>query len=120
MEVGKSQQIKWTPHGSIVNVRVEYKSDTGSWNEVTPGGGVPGSVDGLDKTWSWDPVADAISDKIWIRVSDDANQNVEAISAATNVIKGQLTLKAPDVPLSPYSITDNVPINWSNVRTIGN
>ncbi|MDP3770734.1 MAG: hypothetical protein Q8R16_00345, partial [bacterium] len=117
--IGQAKTIEWTPFGNIVKFRIEYKYDTSAWAEITPVGGVVGTVSGANKTWSW-TVLNPPSNNVLFKVSDYDNANVSSTSSGANTIKGQLSLVTPDAVPQTFYIGDAIPIQWTKTGTIGN
>jgi hypothetical protein len=132
MEVGGTQEIRWTPTGAITAFKVEYShvdSATPTWIEITPGGGVAGTVSGADKTWSWTNIPNTISNRVRFKVSDYNNTNAFDETADNvnpgsprNIVKGKLSIVSPVItdiwtigttPASPNNI------RWNKTGSIG-
>jgi len=117
MVVGGTKTIEWTPLGNIALFKIEYKYDTSDWTEISTSGGVAGTVNGSNRTWTWPTVLDHVSNSVYFRVSDYNNSNVVATSSGANMIKGTLTLTAPSG--GTYTIGNAIPITWNKLGTIG-
>ena len=54
MAVGGTKTIVWTPSGNIAKYIVAYKTTAaGAYNDITPAGGVAGTVNGSNREWVW-------------------------------------------------------------------
>ncbi|MFH1459976.1 MAG: hypothetical protein ABIG64_06340, partial [Candidatus Omnitrophota bacterium] len=89
--VGSTQNITWTPTGTIANVKLEYSTDGGNTypNVIIP------STPGMVGSYSW-TVSDAISSNLKVRVSNVLDASVYDVSDNIFTVKGSLTVTAPN------------------------
>jgi hypothetical protein len=90
-----ANEIKWNAVGSIVNVKLEYSTNSGTdWTTIT---GSATSGAGNNKTYSWNiPGTVAImKDNVRYRVSDSLNSDVVDTSDAASSFLASFTITAP-------------------------
>lgn len=120
--VNTNHDIKWTPTGNFSPVKVEYSTNA-FLNEDETGllaAGITNSGHGVQKVWSFS-VPDDISDDVKIRVSDEADTDVYAISPNKIKFVGALEVTAPETTGMAWNVgdTDRV-ISWYSTGTITN
>ncbi len=111
--VGESRNITWTTAGTVANVKLEYSTDSGL---TYPNVIILTAVN--MGTYSW-TVPDSIATSARVKVSDVADANAFAASAANFKIRGSLNLTSPAggeiwIVGSPHNIT------WTKVGSIAN
>ncbi|MDD5477084.1 MAG: hypothetical protein PHG87_02590, partial [Candidatus Omnitrophica bacterium] len=116
--VGATQNITWTPYGSIGNVDIYYSTDGGTTypagNKITPLGGVAASLG----TYAW-TVPDAIGTNLKVKIISITDSTVTGESAAVFTIRGSLTVTAPNGGETFY-VGDSTNITWTKTGTLGN
>ncbi|MFH1062049.1 MAG: hypothetical protein V1747_04095 [Candidatus Omnitrophota bacterium] len=113
--VGASQNITWTPTGTITNVQLEYSTDGGN----TYPNLIIASTGGMSGTYAW-TVADAIGSNLKVRVSNVSDASVSDTSNAVFKIKGSLLVTSPNGGES-WGVASSQNITWNrtgNISTI--
>ena len=89
--VGASQNVAWTPTGTIPLVKLEYSTDGGNTYPNT----IVDSTNGPSGTYAW-TIPDAIGANLKVRVLNAADNSVSDVSNATFTVKGSLRVTAPN------------------------
>ncbi|RKY38312.1 MAG: hypothetical protein DRP72_02010, partial [Candidatus Omnitrophota bacterium] len=110
--VGTAENITWERTGSIQNVKLEYSTNSGTTFPYL----IVASTDASTGSYGWD-IPDAISNTLRVRVSDASDSTVYDISDADFIIKGALTLNAPNGGEILY-VGDPYTITWTRTGSI--
>jgi hypothetical protein len=116
------QNIQWSKFGAIVNVSLQYSTDSGgTW----PGGNVitastaadPAPVDNIG-VYSW-TIPDAIGTQLRVRVVDTADSSTYDDSNADFKIRGAITLTAPNGGEN-WNVGSSQNITWTSAGSFSN
>ncbi|MEK7216029.1 MAG: hypothetical protein AAB289_10580, partial [Chloroflexota bacterium] len=124
MEVTGSKTLQWKPNGAIAKFKIEYRTNGGTWNAISPAGGCDGTcftVSGDYRRWTWTGIPNAISNDVDFQVSDyDNPTKVSAQSTVNYILKGKLSVVSP-VSTDVWTVgnTATTSIRWSKQGTIG-
>ena len=110
--VGTAENITWERTGSIATVKLEYSTNSG----VTFPYLIVSSTDASTGYYGWD-IPDAISNTVRVKVSDASDSTVYDTSDSDFVIKGALTLNAPNGGQILY-VGDAYSITWTRTGSI--
>jgi hypothetical protein len=91
--VGSTHNITWTRTGSVLLIKLEYSTDSGS--SYPAGNTIIGSLDASLGTYNW-TIPDAISSQVRVKVTDTSDSTVYDASNANFTIKGALTVSSPN------------------------
>ncbi len=119
--VGSTQNISWTPAGTFSPVKIEYSKDNFA-GDVHTVASVANSAHNTLKTWAWVNLPNDISDTVKIRISDENDPDVKAITANPMKIVGAFSaINAPNTAGIIWKVgeTGKV-ISWTSVGTITN
>jgi len=109
-----ANEIKWDATGSVVNVKIDYSTNSGgSWLPViasTPSGA------GANKSYSWNiPASAALAkDTMRIRVADAADTNIFDVATANSSLLANFAFTAPTTGQVWVAETSN-DITWNNL-----
>ncbi|MGE5308174.1 MAG: hypothetical protein ACM3OC_03740, partial [Deltaproteobacteria bacterium] len=109
--VGDIHTITWTPTGTIPTVKLEYSTDGGNSFPYT----IIGSTAGGTGTYAW-TVPDAIGSNLKVRVSDTRDSSVNAVSAATFNVKGEISITSP-VGGEQWGVGQHHAVTWTKTGT---
>ena len=110
-EVDSEQPITWQSIGTVPFVRLEYSKDNFQKDIHTIAEHLPNKGEFLWKT------ADDISQRIYLRVSDERDPQVFALSTTPIRIIGKLQLTSPRAR-AVLRVGKNYPIRWKTTGTI--
>ncbi len=110
--VGTSQNITWTRTGTILNAKLEYSTDGG----VTYPNLIIGVTDASLLTYAW-TIPDAIGTNLFVKITDASNATVYDVSNASFVVKGSITLTAPNGS-ETWIVGASQNITWTRAGTI--
>ena len=110
--VGTGENITWTRVGSILNVKLEYSTNSGGTypNTIIASTGAPAG------SYSW-PIPDVLSTILRVRVSDVLDASVNDVSNANFMIKGDLELNTPNGGEIWY-VGESRSITWTRIGSI--
>ncbi|MBI3602550.1 MAG: hypothetical protein HY209_06650, partial [Candidatus Omnitrophica bacterium] len=110
--VNSSHDITWTTVGNILNVKLDYSTDSGqTWTVITT---TPIANTGT-KSWT---IPDTITTFARVRVTDANDPNSNTMSAGDFKIRGDLLITSPTNGTESWLVGSTQPITWQVTGSI--
>jgi len=113
--VESEQRIEWKTTGTIPQVRLEYSFDAFRQDIRLIEKAVPASG-GETEFYIW-RVPNAISDQVWLRVSDARDLSLQGVTPSPFKIQGRLNLLEP-LSAATWRVGTKHPITWETLGSI--
>jgi hypothetical protein len=112
--VGSSHAITWTKTGTINNVELRYSKNGGTSYDYV----IAASVPGADLSYSW-TIPDDICSTTKVKITNNADSSVYAVSNSNFKISGSLVLSSPNGG-EEWTVGETKNITWTLNGSIAN